>query len=127
MGAMKVTTLQRIALASARNPWRTIGAWIAAMVLAFVAIGALLGGALTTEANPTNNPQSMRAKDVREAAFPAASSAAITDIVVVRSERYTVDEPRFRAFVHRLAGEVRGAEGVESVRAYPEARDPSLV
>ena len=29
MRAMKVTTLQRIALASARNPWTTIGAWVA--------------------------------------------------------------------------------------------------
>jgi putative drug exporter of the RND superfamily len=124
---MKVTRLQRLALASARNPWKTIGAWIAAMVVAFVAIGALLGGALTTEGNPTNNPQSMRAKDVREAAFPAASSAAITDVVVVRSNRYPVDSPRFRALVHNLAGEVRGAKGVESVRAYPRANDPSLV
>jgi RND superfamily putative drug exporter len=127
MGAMKVTTLQRIALASARNPWTTIGAWVAATVLAFVAIGALLGGALTTEGNPTNNPQSMRAKDVREAAFPAASSAAMTDVVVVRSERYTVDAPQFRAFVRTLAGEVRDAEHVESVRAYTQAHDPSLV
>src|SRR5262245_8811509 len=116
---MKETALQRIALASARHPRRTMGAWIAAMVLAFVAIGALLGGALTTEGNPTNNPQSQRAKDVREAAFPAASSAAVTDIVVVRSQRYTVDEPRFQAFVRRLAREVRSADGVESVRAYP--------
>jgi RND superfamily putative drug exporter len=124
---MKVTTLQRIALASARNPRRTIGAWVAAMVVAFLAIGALLGGALTTEGNPTNNPQSMRAKDVRETAFPAASSAAITDIVVVRSALYKVDAPRFSAFVRKLAGEVRDAKGVESVRAYPQARDLSLV
>src|SRR5512133_2153775 len=124
---MKGTTLQRIALASARSPWTTIGAWVAAMVLAFVAIGALLGGALTTEGKPTNNPQSERANDVREAAFPAASSAAITDVVIVRSERYTVDEPRFRAFVNKLAGEVRSSEDVASVRAYPEVRDPALV
>src|SRR5215813_13630679 len=91
------TGLQGLALASARHPRRTIGAWIAAMVVAFVAIGALLGGALTTEGKPTNNPQSQRAKDVREAAFPAASSAGITDIVDIRSSRYTVAAPRFRA------------------------------
>jgi RND superfamily putative drug exporter len=124
---MKVTTLQRIALASARSPWKTIGAWVAAAVVAVVVIGALLGGALTTEGNPTNNPQSMRAKDVREAAFPAASTAAITDIVVVRSARYTVDARRYRAFVSKLAGEVRGAKGVEGVRAYPNVHDSSLV
>jgi RND superfamily putative drug exporter len=97
------------------------------MLVAFVAIGALLGDALTTEGKPTNNPQSQRAKDVREAAFPAASSAAITDIVVVRSPRYTVDAPRFRTFVRTLAGEVRAAKDVESIRTYLGAHDPSLV
>jgi RND superfamily putative drug exporter len=124
---MNVTWLKRLALASARHPSRTIGAWIAAMVVAIVAIGGLLGGALTTEGKPTNNPQSQRAKDAREAAFPAASSVAITDIVVVRSPRYTVDAPRFRAVVRTLARDVRRADGVESVRTYLQANDPSLV
>src|SRR6266496_5284740 len=119
--------LTSLVLASARHPWRTIGAWIAAFVIAIVAIGALLGGALTTEGKPTNNPQSQRAKDLRQAAFPAASSAGITDIVVVRSRRYTVEAPRFRTFVRTLAGEVRGAKGVKSIRTYLGAHDPSLV
>src|SRR6266550_7211265 len=98
---MKLST-QKLAMMSARHPWRTIGVWIVVVVVAVVAIGALLGGALTTEGNPTNNPQSQRAKDVREAAFPASSSAAITDIVVVRSQRHTVDAPQFRALVRTL-------------------------
>jgi putative drug exporter of the RND superfamily len=124
---MNTTKLERIALASARHPWRTIGVWVAAMLVAFVAIGALLGGALTTEGKPTNNPESERAEDVREAAFPAASSAAITDIVVVRSSRYTVDAPQYRAFIRTLAGEVREAKDVESVRTYLGTHDRSLV
>jgi len=124
---MKSTLLQRVALASARHPRRTIGAWVAAMLIAFVAIGTLLGGALTTEGKPTNNPQSQRAKNVREAAFPAASSAGITDIVDIRSSRYTVQSPRFRALVRKLAGEVSDAKGVRGVRTYLTTRDPSLV
>jgi uncharacterized membrane protein YdfJ with MMPL/SSD domain len=125
---MNATSLERLALASARHPWRTIAGWVVAMLVAVVAIGALLGGALTTEGNPTNNPQSERAKDVREAAFPAAaSSAAITDIVVVRSPRYRVDSPQFGTFVRALADEVRGAKGVESVRTFYATRDASLV
>ena len=59
---MELST-QRLAMMSARHPWRTIGAWIAAVVVAVVAIGTLLGGALTTEGNPTNNPQSQRADE----------------------------------------------------------------
>src|SRR5262245_64686198 len=103
MGAMsstKLTRLQRLALACARNPWRSIGAWLAAMLVAVVAIGALLGGALTTGGNPTNNPQSQRAKDVREAAFPAASTAAMTDVVVDRPPREPGDDPRSPASVN---------------------------
>jgi RND superfamily putative drug exporter len=97
------------------------------MVVAVVAIGALLGGALTTEGNPTNNPQSQRAKHVLAAAFPASSSAAITDVVVLQSPRYTVDAQPFRSFVRALAVDVRRAKGVESVRTYLNAHDPSLV
>jgi RND superfamily putative drug exporter len=99
---------------------------LAAIVVSMVVIGALLGGALTTEGKPTNNPQSEQAQDAREAAFPAAS-AAITDIVVIHSGRYTVDAQPFRALARRLAGEVRAAEGVESVRSYLGVSDPSLV
>jgi putative drug exporter of the RND superfamily len=74
-------TLSALATSSARHPWRTVGGWLAAVVAAVAAIGALLGGALTTEGNPTNNPQSQRAADVLSAAFPATAGAAVTDIV----------------------------------------------
>jgi len=54
--------LQGIALACARHPWRTIVAWIVLVVLAVFAIATLLS--LTTDGNPTNDPQSQRAKDL---------------------------------------------------------------
>jgi RND superfamily putative drug exporter len=111
---------------SARHPWRTIAVWVGLVVVGVVAIGALLGGALTTEGKPTNNPQSQRAKDALSAAFPPSGSAAVTDIVIVRSSRYTVDAPQFKALVGRLASDVRRA-GVASVRTYLDRRDPSLV
>jgi uncharacterized membrane protein YdfJ with MMPL/SSD domain len=119
--------LRALVLVSARHPWRTIGAWVVALVVAVVAIGALLGGALTTEGNPTNNPQSQRAQDVLEASFPADSGAAITDIIVVRSSRYTVDDRQFEAVVRSGAAQVRRAGGVEGVRTYLDAGDSSLV
>jgi uncharacterized membrane protein YdfJ with MMPL/SSD domain len=124
---MQNSLISSVVLASARHPWRAIGAWIVALVIALVAIGALLGGALTTEGNPTNNPQSQRAKDVREAAFPPSAGAAVTDIVVVESQRYTADAPEFRALVRGLADEIRGAKNVESVTTYLTASGGSLV
>src|SRR5215471_17601228 len=113
---MQNALISSVVLASARHPWRTIGAWIAAIVIAVVAIGALLGSALTTEGNPTNNPQSQRAKDVLAAAFPPSAGAAVTDIVVVRSSRYTVDAPQFRALVRGLVSDVGRANDVKMVR-----------
>ena len=44
------------------HPWRTIGAWVVVTVLAMVTIVTLLGGSLTTEGAPTNNPESERAR-----------------------------------------------------------------
>jgi RND superfamily putative drug exporter len=122
---MKGGTLSRLVLASARHPWRVIAIWIAAVVIAVVAIGALLGGALTTEGNPTNNPQSQRAEDALEAAFPPG--AGVTDIVVVESDRYSTDAPAFEALVRGLAGEIRRADNVESVSTYLSSRRGSLV
>jgi uncharacterized membrane protein YdfJ with MMPL/SSD domain len=122
--SVKLST-HTLALASARHPWRVISAWIVVMVIAIVAIAKLLGGALTTEGNPTNNPQSDRAKDALERAFPPSAGAAFTDIVVVRSPSYTVDAPQFRALVRGLASDVRAA-GVDGVSTYLGG-DPSLV
>src|SRR5215831_125470 len=122
---VKLST-QALAVVSARHPWRTIAAWVGLVAAGVVATGGLLGGALTTEGRPTNDPQSQRAKDALSAAFPPTGSAAITDIVVVRSRRYTVDAPQFQALVRGLASDVRRA-GVDGVRTYLDRRDPSLV
>jgi uncharacterized membrane protein YdfJ with MMPL/SSD domain len=93
-----------IAAASARHPWRTLGAWTVAAVLAIVAIALLLDGSLTTEGKPTNNPESERAEEVRLAAFPSDPSST-TDIVVIRSEEHTVDSPQFASFVRDFVAE----------------------
>jgi hypothetical protein len=88
-----------IAAASARHPWQVVGAWSAAVVLAIVVIVVFLGGSLTTKGSPTNNPESDRADKARHAVFPPDPSRAVTDVVVIRSDEYTVNSPRFKAYV----------------------------
>src|SRR6266540_1977419 len=122
---MRLST-QALVSSSARHPWRTIGALVVAVVVAVVAIGALLGGALTTEGNPTDNPESQRAEDALFEAFPPSVSGGVTDLMVVRSPQFTVDSPQFQALVRSLASDVRRT-GVDNVRTYLDARDPSLV
>src|SRR5581483_9795839 len=118
-------SLQRIALASARRPWRVIAAWVALIVLAMFAVVSSLS--LTTQGNPTNDPQSQRAEDLLAATFPPTAGAAVTDVVVVRSQRYRVDAPQFARVVRSLGAAVRRAGGVDAVRTYLDTHDRSLV
>ena len=93
-----------------RHPWRTIAVWGVVAALALGAIGALLGGALTTEGRPTNNPESERAVDARAQAFPGGSRA--TEAIVVRSQVHS-GLAGFRQFVGTLADELRTLDGIE--------------
>ena len=94
-----------LAAAVSRHPWRALGAWAVAVVLAIAVIVVFLPGSLTTEGNPTNDPESRRALDARDAAFPPDPSTTVTDVVVIRSEQDTVDSPRFQAFVRDFAAD----------------------
>ncbi|HEU5491027.1 MAG TPA: MMPL family transporter, partial [Gaiellaceae bacterium] len=96
---MKTSVTQAVAGASARHPWRTIGAWIAIVVLAVFAIVTLLGGSLTTDGAPTNNPESERADEALFRALPPDPDTAVSDIVVIRSSEHTVDSPEFEGYV----------------------------
>jgi RND superfamily putative drug exporter len=113
---VKLST-QTVTTASARHPWRTIGAWVVASVLAVAAIGVLLGDSLTTEGRPTNNPESERAIDVLARAFPPDPDTLTTDVVVIRSQQYTVDSVAFRTFVGRLLDEAE-APALKEARSY---------
>jgi uncharacterized membrane protein YdfJ with MMPL/SSD domain len=121
---MAVTEL--LARSCSRHPWRTIGAWIGAVVLAIAAL-ALVFGSLTTNGHPTNDPESQRADEMIAQSFPPDPSRATTDLVVISSLRFTVNSTQFRAFVLRLAAAGRATGGVESARIYYETRDRTQV
>jgi RND superfamily putative drug exporter len=112
-----------LAAACARHPWRTIAAWIVLTVLAVVSIATLLGGSLTTEGSPTGSPESERANDARLAAFP---SDPVSDIVVIRSEQYTVDSTQFRGFVRDFVADNR-ISALATTRTYLDGSATGLV
>ena len=91
---------ERLARAAALRPWRTVIAWLIAIVVALGLVGGLLGGHLTTEGNVTNNPESIQAKNLVDARFPANNFS--TELIVVRSERLTVDQPAFKTRLAKL-------------------------
>ncbi len=113
----------RLALICARHPWRTVGSWVAAIVLAMGATATLLPGSLTTEGHVTSNPESLRGYDAIAAHFPPRD--APSELVVVRSERLRVTDPAFVARVRSLAA--RSAPWIARATLYYENREPSLV
>jgi uncharacterized membrane protein YdfJ with MMPL/SSD domain len=117
---------ERIARACAAHPWRTIGAWVAVLVASVVALGVVFTG-LTTEASGTNNPESERAEQRLARAFPPNPDEIVTDVAVVRSTRYAVDDEPFRRFVDDLERAGRETRGIASARTYYATRDDSLV
>jgi uncharacterized membrane protein YdfJ with MMPL/SSD domain len=117
---------ERLARACSSHPWRTIGAWLLAVVAAGGALALLLGG-LTTNGHPTNNPESQRAASAVIRTFPPQPQKAVSEIVVVRSDRYTVGSQAFRTFVQRLASEGRATGAVAAAQSFYTTGDTSLV
>ncbi|HEX2110207.1 MAG TPA: MMPL family transporter [Gaiellaceae bacterium] len=99
---------ERLARASALHPWRTIGAWLLAIVLAFLAVAMFLGDNLTTEGEVTNNPESLRAEDAIADHFPVDQFT--TELIVVSSNEHEVDDQAFQERLDELrdAGERTG-------------------
>ena len=64
----------RLARASSLHPWRTLALW-GVLVLSVAAIGGLLGSALTTDAEMTNDPESYRAYDLLREHFPPTTTS----------------------------------------------------
>jgi uncharacterized membrane protein YdfJ with MMPL/SSD domain len=118
---------QRLALAAARHPWRTIAAWIAAILVSFVLIVFFLGDALTGEAEQLNNPESQQAYDLLSERLPPAPREFTTDVVLIRSDSLTVGQPRFRAKVEQVVDRVRETPGVLNVLDDPTARTRDAV
>jgi RND superfamily putative drug exporter len=117
---------ERIARACAAHPGRTLGAWGVGLVASIAALAFLLTG-LTSEGKGTNNPQSERAEARYFAAFPPDPLRLVTDVVVVHSGRFAVDDPQFRAHVSRLEQQVRPNKGVASIHTWYATHDPAQV
>jgi RND superfamily putative drug exporter len=116
-----------LARACSRHPWWTIGAWVVALVLAFACIALLLPGNLTSNGGAAGDPEFRQAERIESSAFPPDPRTDFTDIVLVRSGRYTVDQPQFRAFVARLAREGQATGKVHHARVYYVTHDRLLV
>ena len=110
----------RVARACASRPWRVLGGWVLAVVVSVVLIATFLGDALTSKAEVTTRTDSKRADQLL--AEQRGSGSAPTDVVVVRSQTLTADDPAFQDQVQRLLQRAR-ATGVLDAAAVAAARE----
>ena len=94
-----------LARASARRPWRTLGVWLAIIVVAVVASGAF-SGSLSDEAEFTNKPESVQADELLEGRMRGEDP--LTETVVITSTSATVDDPAFKQVVEQTTTNLRG-------------------
>jgi RND superfamily putative drug exporter len=123
---VRLLSTRGLTAASARHPWRTIAAWLIALVLAFGAIVTMLE--FTSEAEITANPESEQAYDLlAERVPPGPPEEEDSEVIVVRSSSgLTVDDPRFRRKVTDLAAEIERPGRVVTQDFY-ETQDMMLV
>ena len=122
MARSKQGFTERLARACSNHPWRTLALWALAVVVALALTVTSLRG-LTSEGYVSGKPESTRAADMIAKAFPPTSAdlkSQFSDIIVVHSDRYGVDTPRFRAFVAKLSSQSEATGKVLNLRSYLE-------
>ena len=117
---------ERLARWCSTHPRRTLAIWVLAIVSAVAAV-ALVMGDLTTEGHVTGNPESSRGEALIATRFPPDPKRIVTDIVVIRSERYRVGDRAFYEFVHRNHVAAQRTGVVLNATSYFESHDPALV
>jgi RND superfamily putative drug exporter len=113
---------QRLARASARRPWVTVGLWLATIAVAGVLSSQFLADALTTKIDFTNDPEAKRAAELIEQRFGKAGE---TEVFILSSTERAVTDPSFERAVRSLQGSAsdQGAE----VSTFYDTKDRSMV
>ncbi|HKZ90576.1 MAG TPA: MMPL family transporter [Candidatus Limnocylindrales bacterium] len=98
-------TSATVARASARRPWRVVGAWMVILVTSMGLAGALLGDSLTTDFSFTDNPESEQAQTL---VAELRGETTIPELVVITSESDTVQDEVYGAYVTELHASLEG-------------------
>jgi putative drug exporter of the RND superfamily len=98
-----------------------LAVWGVVVLVGFGLISGLLESALSSEADVTSNPESKQAQDLIDERFPDRN--ALDELVIVRSDEFTVNDPAFRERVASLADELAASDKVEKVSSYLDGGD----
>jgi uncharacterized membrane protein YdfJ with MMPL/SSD domain len=95
---------QGVARWSAKRRLTVIGIWVVLFLAGGLLTARYLGGALTTQAGFTNNPDSRQAQQLLEQRLSGPRRS--NEVVIVRSDSQTVSDPQFKAYVQRLKADI---------------------
>ena len=120
---------EKLARVCARRPWVTIGIWAAVLALAVVFNFTMLGDALVTEVEPTNNPESSEALDIMNERLGIAEYEDLDETIIIRSSTLTVDDAEFQSHVEQLYNDMMalGPDVFISGFTYYMTLEPSMV
>src|SRR5438093_6687476 len=111
---------------ASRHPWRTLGAWLGAVVVGLALAVLFLPGNLTTEGHVTGNPEAKKAERLFDQRFPP-DPRAVDELIAVRSPTRTVDQPAFTRFLGQLRRQADATGGVAHASALQVSRDRHAV
>ncbi|NLE22777.1 MAG: MMPL family transporter, partial [Actinobacteria bacterium] len=116
-----------LARGSARRPWLTLGLWAAALAGAAAVILLVLPGSLTAQYSFLNDPDSQHGRELLEERLDLPQKA--NEVVIVRSDGPTAEDPVFRAYVLGLQRDIAalGPGVVEGVASAWRGGDQTLV
>jgi putative drug exporter of the RND superfamily len=95
---------QGLARWSAKRRLTVIAIWVGLFLIGGLLTSRYLSGALTTQAEFTNNPDSKQAQQLLEQRLSGPRRS--NEVVIVRSDSNTVTDPAFKAYVQRLVGDL---------------------
>src|SRR4030095_8607471 len=109
---------QGVARWSAKRRLTVIGIWVGLFLAGGLLTSRYLSGALTTQAQFTNNPDSKQAQTLLEQRLTGPRRS--NEVVIVRSDAKTVSDPQFEAFVLRIKGDLHAL----AAAVVPATQDP---
>ena len=97
-------TTQAFARRSAQRPWTTVLIWVALIVVGGLLTATLFSDAITTAFTFTNTPEAQRGVDLLEEL--RGQPVSTNEVVIVRSDDFTVDDPEFRQTAEEVTAQL---------------------
>lgn len=121
---MKLGATGRVARASAKRPWLTMGAWAVGLVIAAIAAGSL-GDSLVQQDKILTTTESGTADSINKA-VRGGNDMPVTETIIITSDRHTFRDPSFQQAIETTRAAIVSLDGIAGVTV-PTLDSPSPV